>query len=141
MPATRWNEQELNGNRLEVFEWEAYDIDENPVEFSATDAVRFKLAASEGGAALIDIDSGAADADGSIVIIDDLGDEEADPPEPASGRVRLAPGSTADLASGRYHGELLLVDDSETDPDDALKVIGRGTFKLRASIGGEAGLP
>lgn len=135
MPATKWNEQELYAGFFEEFEWSAYDIDGNPVAFEVADVVRFKLAASEGGAALVDIDSTEVDANGSTVTIDELGDEEADPPVPASGRVTLGPAGTANLAAGRHWGELLLEDASET-PADANKMIVRGTFKVRASITG-----
>jgi len=131
MSAQHWNEQELYPGFFNEFEWSAYDIDGNPVAFEPADVAHFNLAASEGGLALVQLDSDTVEADGSTVEIATLGS----PGVPASGTVVLGAEATEDLQARRHYGELYLEDSGET-PAGALKMIIRGTFKVRASITG-----
>jgi len=124
--------------RTEDFTWSAYAADgATPVAFAASDKVRFKLARKAGDTPLLDLVSGSVTANGSTVSITDLGDVNAD--EPATGGVRLAQADTDDF-DGEYHFELNLVDDSETNPADAIKQICRGKIKFLKSQGGSLGL-
>ncbi len=124
--------------RTEDFTWSAYGPDgATPVAFSASDKVRFKLARKAGDTPLLDLVSGTVTANGSTVSITDLGNVNDD--EPATGGVRLAQADTDDF-DGEYHFELNLVDDSETDPADAIKQICRGKIKFLKSQGGNLGL-
>ena len=130
MSATRWKEQELYPGFFNEFEWSAYDADGDPVAFVPADVVRFKLAASEGGSAVADLSSEQVESDGSTVEITEPGG----PGVPASGTVVLGANATAGLLAQRHFGELLLEDSAET-PAGAPKMIIRGTFKVRESIG------
>ena len=126
-------EVEAFAGRTEDFDWSAYEGDgRTPVVFAADDVVRFKLSSTIGDSTPeLDIDSISATANGSIVTITDL--------DPATGRVRLGQADTASF-SGKKYFELSLVDNSETSPADAIKVICRGTMVFTASQGGDAGV-
>lgn len=131
-------EVEAVAGRTEDFEWSAYEGDgRTPVEFASDDKVRFKLGDSESdNAPTLDLVSGTPTLAGSSVSITSLGSAGS---SPATGRVRLAQGDTTTL-TGKKYWELLLVDNSETSPADACKVICRGTMLFRGSQGGSVGL-
>lgn len=126
--------------RTEVFDWAAYGDNNQPLALEAGDVVLFKLCATQGGTPVLDLTSDEATENESIVLIDDLGDEEDG--EPARGRVILAQEDTTDLATTvpvKYFGELLLVDSGETYPDDACKPIMRGQIEFVPGQGGNLG--
>lgn len=118
--------------RTEDFTWAAYEADgATPVVFAADDKVRLKIARKAGDAPLLDLVSGTVTANGSTVAITDI--------DPASGTARLAQEDTDDF-DGDYHFELNLVDNSETNPADAIKQILRGKMRFLKSQGGDLGL-
>ena len=125
-----------NAGRTEEFEWQAYKADgKTPEAFAAGDVVRFKLSASSGGTPILDLASNATTANGSRVIVDEVGEAGV---TPASGRVRLAQGDTSGF-SGKRAFELDLVDNSEDNPADAIKTICRGSIVFWPTQGGSIG--
>jgi hypothetical protein len=113
-----------------------------PIALAAGDVVRFKLSAEVGDdEPLLDLSSAEATAGESVVTIQDLGEDEV---TPADVRVRFAQVDTAELedyVSGEpLHGELCLVDDSETAPADAIKRIAHGPVLIVPASGGDVGL-
>lgn len=124
--------------RLEEYTFEIYQADgKTPEGIAVDDVVRFKLADAVGGAPILDLSNNGPTANGSVVVIDALGQSGV---APAKGRVRLAPGDTAGLSAVRRYWELNLVDNSETNPADAIKPICRGVLICWASQGGNTGL-
>jgi len=57
---------------------------------------------------------------------------------PASVTVRLAQGDTSDM-EGAYDAEVLVVDDSETAPADAIKAAEYGVLHVYPSQSGDVG--
>lgn len=109
-----------------------------PIAIGAGDVVRFKLSRAAGDPApLLDLSSAAATEHDSRVEVTDLGE---DGETPASVLVRFAQGDTAALVRGSYHGELCLVDDSETHPVDAIKRVAHGPVLIVPAPGGATGL-
>ena len=96
---------------------------------AATDIVRVKVGQA-GDTPLLDIDSVGPTANGSVVTIDTL--------SPASVTLRLAQGDTASL-NGLYDIEVNVVDDSETDPDNAIKAAEYGALSVLYSQAGDIG--
>lgn len=114
--------------------------DETTAEFAADDVVYFVLSSrtkAEPTAAVLTIASDAATANKSKVFVTDRGD--AITGDPAVGYVRFAQDDTAalvadwddDVYSQLLIGELWFIDNSETEPADARKLIGRGEILLR----------
>jgi hypothetical protein len=95
---------------------------------AAGDVVRFKIYAAD-DAITLDVDSVAASANGSVVTVDQL--------DPAIVTVRLAQDDTENLPADIYSAELCHVDDSETDPLDAIKRIAHGALRVYPSGGGD----
>ncbi len=104
------------------------------IQLANDDVVRVKLGRS--GTVALDLDSVAATANGSRVTIDETGDGSA---THNSSTVRLAQGDTEDLA-GAYDCEVLLVDNSETAPADAIKAAEYGIVHIIRSLDGDVGL-
>ena len=104
------------------------------VAIAATDVVRFKLARGDGATPIIDADSVAASANGSVVTLATL-------TAPAVVDVRLAQEDleAADLMPGAYRAEVVLVDDSETAPADAAKHVQSGIIHVVGTLGGDIG--
>lgn len=123
--------------RTNDFTASIYKADGEPCAISATDVVRFKLSRRHGGAPLLDVDSVAATANGSLLTVTALGVDDV---SPATVLLRLAQGDTQGLAPGVYLGEFALVDDSETNPANAIKTFGRGQVHVHASASGDVGL-
>lgn len=133
--ALDWGEIEVYSGRTEDLPFAIYDEDGVALGIAVTDVVRFKLASGAGATPTLDLDSVAASAQGSIVVISARGTSGS---VPASGYVRIAQGET--LTVKKYADcELALVDDSETSPADAIKVFGRGAIVVKASPGGDVG--
>jgi len=103
------------------------------VQLEATDVVRFK--AGRGGAVVLDLDQ-TATANGSKVTVDQVGNGSS---VHASVTVRLAQGDTSAL-TGIYDAEVLVVDDSETAPANAVKVASYGVLGVVSSLDGDVGL-
>ena len=88
---------------------------------------------------LLDVVSSSASANGSRVFVSSVG--TTSPHAAANGYVRLAQGDTdaivdvwaADVTSKRLVGELYFLDDSETNPADAKKLMARGVIHLHRS--------
>lgn len=102
------------------------------VTLAGSDVVRFKMGLYDTATPVLDIDSVGATASGSVVTVVALSN-------PALVRVRLAQADLASLAARVYHAELAIVDDSETAPADAIKVVDRGTIEVQGSQGGDVG--
>jgi hypothetical protein len=113
------------------------------IALAAGDVVRFKLSVDAGDdEPLLDLSSAAATAGESIVTIAELGEDNV---TAADVRVRFGQVDTAELAdyadlSEPLHGELCLVDDSETAPADAIKRIAHGPVLIVPASGGAVGL-
>ena len=106
-----------------------------PVAIQADDVPRLKIGRGT-GSPLLDIDNIAALAGGSILVIDDLGDDE----NPAQVRLVLAQDDTADLAQGVYSCELTVVDVDAAPIDNALLHVETGALNLYPSMGGDTGI-
>lgn len=119
-----------HANRTQDFTITLFENDgSTALVLTATDVVRVKVGRS-GDTPDIDIDSIADTANGSRVTIDTL--------NPASVTLRLAQGDTASL-DGIYDIEVLVVDDSETSPADAIKAAEYGVLSVIASQAGDIG--
>jgi hypothetical protein len=105
---------------------------QTPIVLTSTDVVRFKLYRRDQAAPLLEIDSAAATAEGSVVTIEQL--------EPARVVLRVAQGDTANLAPGAYDAEVDVIDDSDAAPDNAVKLAERGVAHIAATGGGEIGI-
>jgi|15BtaG_2_1085339.scaffolds.fasta_scaffold01178_6 hypothetical protein len=126
-----WGTIEISKRRTDDYEFVIYESDKTTaVVLNSGDVVRFKLYRQDGTISL-DIDSAAATANGSLVTVDDL--------DPATVTVRFAQDDTSGLIVGDYDGELLIVDDSETSPLDAIKVAAYGIVKVLKSGSGDVG--
>lgn len=97
------------------------------ITLQATDNIRCKVG-TVGGSIILDIDNDAT-ASGSVSTITQT-------TSPAVVTVRFAQGDTAALTAGTYDAVLVLVDDSETAPADAAKVIARFKVRLIATLVG-----
>jgi len=105
------------------------------VQLEATDVVRVKIG-RVGATPDLDIDSVAATSNGSLVTVDQVGDGSS---VHASVTLRLA---QADLTAlqGVYDCEVLVVDDSETSPANAIKAAEYGIVGILLSQAGDVGL-
>ena len=99
---------------------------------AATDVVRVKFFKRDGDTPDLDIDSAAASANGSVVTVDTL--------NPSSCTLRIAQGDTSGLVPGPYRAEILVVDDSESSPADAVKMVEMGVAYVLGVGGGDVGL-
>ena len=102
------------------------------VVLADTDIVRVKI--SRGNATVLDLDNNATD-DGSVVTIAGRGADDTF----ATATLRLAQGDLTTL-KGMYEMEITVVDASETDPDNAIKVVDIGSVEILASPSGDVGL-
>lgn len=106
------------------------------LQLAATDTVRLKVGRGSQTTPTLDILSGTATANGSSVTIDQRGDGSA---THCQVTVRLAQGDTSSLL-GEYQAEVLVVDDSETAPADAVKAAEYGLINVIASMAGNVDL-
>lgn len=104
------------------------------LQLAADDVVRVKV--GRVGAVILDLDSVAATANGSVVTVDEIGDGSA---THASCTVRLAQGDL-DGMQGAYSIEVLVVDNSETAPADAVKAAEIGCLTVLATQNGDVGI-
>jgi len=103
------------------------------VELQGADNVRMKIGDLDTSTTpTLDIEVDATASGSKTTIID----EGEDGVSPAVVRVRFAQGDTAGLTAGVYDYMLVLVDDSETGPADAAKVIQRGKVKVISALQG-----
>lgn len=124
-------------NRTTKYSDALYEADESTgVPLADTDVLRFKL--GRGGRVLLDLDQDATSA-GSVVTIDDRGDEQSASTnnDPANYTITLAAGDMKHLEPGAYSAELLVVDD---DQDDAPLPVEEGTVIVHETMGGDVGL-
>lgn len=103
------------------------------LQLQAGDVVRVKI--GRVGTVELDLDSVAATSNGSLVTVDELGDGSA---THASVTVRLAQGDLTGM-QGSYDVEALVVDDSETNPADAIKAAEYGCLHVLPSMDGDVG--
>ena len=117
--------------RTVAFQGRLYESDGTTVvALAADDVVRFKI--GRGSAAPhLDVGSDAATADGSIVTIDDVGDEDT----AAQYTVTLNEDDLADVPAGTYDVELSVYDASE----GVLKLVEQGCMHVLAAMAGEVG--
>jgi hypothetical protein len=106
------------------------------LQLAATDMVRLKVGRGSQTTPTLDILSGTATANSSSVTIDQRGDGSA---THCQVTVRLAQGDTSSLL-GEYQAEVLVVDDSETAPADAVKAAEYGLINVIASMAGNVDL-
>jgi len=106
---------------------------EGYLQLQAGDVVRVKV--GRAGTVELDLDSVAATMNGSVVTVDEVGDGSA---THASVTVRLAQGDL-DGMSGLYSVEVLVVDDSEVSPADAIKACEYGCLGVLPSMNGDVG--
>lgn len=97
------------------------------LNLAAQDVVRLKIFSGDGATPDLEFSSAEPTANGSKVTF-----------TPATGDIviRVAQGDTEDMSPGNYDCEISVVDDSETDPPDAIKVALIGVFTLLPSGGG-----
>ena len=127
-----WGELILERRRTVDYQFAIYESDgATGIALTTGDVVRCKVYARDGSVAL-DLDSAANSSNESGITIDNT-------TAPARATVRFAQDDVADLAMGHYYGELLVVDDSETAPADAIKRAGHGKFVVYGSASGDVG--
>lgn len=146
-PVYVWEEGQIEiavGRTVDVrFRLYTADRVPQPIALAAGDVVRFKLSVDAGDEEpLLDLSSAEPTAGESVITIEALGENNV---TPADVRVRFAQVDTAELAeyadlSDALHGELCLVDDSETAPADAIKRIAHGPVLIVPASGGDVGL-
>lgn len=138
-PSLQWEEFEIEAGRTIDYLFKLYKSDGSPAGIEANDVVRFKIARRASDATpLLDVDSLAATDNGSLVTVVDVGVEGT---SPAQILVRFAQADTIDFDyRTTHHGELSIVDASETAPANAIKRCGYGSIDVKASIGGDIGL-
>lgn len=105
------------------------------VTLAATDVVRFKMGRRDGTKPDLDLLSGVVTANGSTVTVDQTGTSPT-----AQVTVRMAQADTAGLIAGMYDANVLVVDNSETAPANAIKHFESGTVMLQESLGGSIDL-
>ena len=115
--------------RTNDFQFTLRDDNNEGVAIEAGDVVRFKLGRGDNSVPDLDLRSGGATANGSTITVDQT-------TAPAKATVRIAQDDVADLVPGTYRGELLLVDDSETAPVDAIKHAALGVVYVIGGLGG-----
>jgi len=145
-PSFYWEEPiEIEVNRTSEHLVKLYKPNRKPAALASGDVVRFKLALTPDGDAVLDIDSVGALDGGSICTIVSLGTDDT---APAQIKVRFAQADTlrivtptADgglgLKAGEYFGEVGVVDHAD---DDAFKRAGYGPVLLKPAPGGDVGL-
>jgi hypothetical protein len=137
VPREVWDRLEAHAGATADFRMKLFSSGKSPAAISPTDVVRFKLKPSADAAPQIELSTIAPLAGGSVVTVVNLGIEGT---TPAEVKVRLAQADTLGLTPGEWWGILGLVDDSETGPDDAFKVVGEGPILLKPAPGGSLGL-
>lgn len=138
-------EVEIAVGRTVDFRYRLYTGDKapKPIALAAGDVVRFKLSVAAGDEEpLLDLSSAEPTAGESVITVEVLGENNV---TPAAVIVRFGQVDTAELAeyadlSDALHGELCLVDDSETAPADAIKRIAHGPVLIVPASGGDVGL-
>ena len=119
-------------NRTTDFDFPIYEDDgTTPVILASGDVVRIKLSLAAHTTPALDIDSVGATGNGSVVTLT---------LNPGLARLRLAQADTTALVERLYFAEVAVVDESETAPADAIKVVDRGTIEIQASQGGDVGV-
>lgn len=103
------------------------------IALAATDVVRFKVYRRDGSTPDLEISSIAATANGSVVTVTQTASA-------ATATLRIAQGDTSSLIPGPYRAELLVVDDSETAPADAVRSAEQGVALFLSSGGGNIDL-
>lgn len=127
------NQITLYKNRQSRYTFTMYESDgTTAAAISATDVVRYKIAAADGTIKL-DIDSVGATTNGSIVTVTQTS-------APATVEVKFAQLDLAEITAGTYIGELSLVDDSQTSPADPIEPIATGPVLVKVSPGGDVAL-
>ncbi len=123
-------ELKCHANRTQDFTIALFENDgSTALVLAGTDVVRVKVGRA-GDTPELDLDSVAATANGSLITIDTL--------NPASVTLRLGQGDTTGL-KGIYDVEVLVVDDSETAPADAIKAAEYGSLSVIVSQAGDVG--
>lgn len=137
-PELVWKEPiDLVAGRTEDFKVSLYKTNKKALALAAGDIVRVKVCRSPSDdEPLLEL-SDVATENGSIVTITGLGVDEQ---TPATVNLRIGQADTEGWSAGDYFAEVIVVDDSETNPADAAKVAGRGIVRVKASPGGELGL-
>lgn len=125
MASRVFNQMTMQAGRTEDLTFSVLDKNGDGLEIGADDHIHFRLTATRGGAAVLEIVDGTATAEGSDIAIATRGDSETDPPTAAAGTIQLAEGDTEDF-DGLYFAELDLEDAAEADPANAMKPILRG---------------
>ena len=138
-PIHHWHAFDIEKGRTSSHQFTLYKENGNAFALAASDVVRFKLWLSPSGddeAPALDVDSVGATANGSIVTIDGVGSDDV---TAATVTVKLGQDDTDGLLVQEYMGELCHVDDSETNPLDAIKRIAFGPVNVRGSSTGDVG--
>lgn len=104
------------------------------IKIAATDKIRFKMGRNDGNALILDLLDGTANANGSKVTLTSAVD--------ADGviDIRFGQADIAALTPGVYRGDLMVIDDSETEPSDAAKPAQSFVIYVIAGFGGSLGL-
>ena len=127
-----WGELVIERRRTVDYQFTIYQSDGTTgVTLASGDVVRFK-AFLEDGTVVLDLDSVAATSNGSLVTIDNT-------TAPARATVRFAQADVTAMTKPMYFGELLVVDDSEESPPDAIKRAAHGKLRMYGSASGDVG--
>lgn len=132
-PLSIWPIVTLNAGATKDFRFKFYNENKTPAAIAASDVVRFKLKQSPTDDPALELSTLAPLSGGSLVTRVSNGVEGQTPAEVL---VRFGQADTINLAAGQWWGVLGLVDDSETVPDNAFKVIAEGPILVRPKPGG-----
>jgi hypothetical protein len=141
-PAFLWEDPiEIVAGRQTDWLFSLYKPNGRPAAITGNDVVRFKLSVEpEDDTPLLDINSTAPLAGGSVIEIVALGTDDT---APAQVKVRFMRADTLSIAAGdEYFGEIGVVVPAADDDQnaDAFKRAGYGAVRVLASPGGNAGL-
>lgn len=127
-------EQLAYKTRTQDFSISLYEADGTTgVGLESGDRVRVKIGRGDAATPTLDLVSGTATANGSKVTVNSL-------VSPAAITLRLAQGDLALMRLGPYDVNVLVVDDSETAPADAIKHAQYGVLHVVGSLGGNVSL-
>ncbi len=128
-PSFNWGRITLERTRSSEYEFEVYRGDDVALPIGAGDVARFKISASQNGAPVLDIDSVAATANGSVCTISQY-------TAPGQVQVKFDQADVALLTGDDYYAELNIVDVSD---NNRIKTVCRGCIRVLGSQSGDIG--
>ncbi|MCH8145954.1 MAG: hypothetical protein IIA55_14675 [Gemmatimonadetes bacterium] len=129
--SVRFNKNRTSDDVLSLFETDGT----TSVTLAASDVVRFKIYRRDQATPVLDLDSAAPSSNDSKITVDELG-----PSPTASVTIRVSQADALAIDPGVYSAEVSVVDDSETDPANAIKHFQNGYVFMAGTGGGDIGL-